>query len=425
MLARLLRDGWRMLWPLLLAAGVCWLTLSLWPLLATLALLLLWQVWQKWRLARWLARGELLDPPHAGGLWEDYYTRLMHLFRAEQRAQLELRSIIERARHCADSLDEGVLLLNRKGEMEYSNQTALALLDLNGRDHGEVLVKLLRDPDFSHYLEARDFRQPLTLPAPLGGLTLRYRATDLDNGDLLLRVEDITHLHTLENLRRDFVANISHELKTPLTVFKGYLELLQDQLADKPRLGTALANMDTQCARMEALVRDLLLLAQLESTQVKQRAPISPKALLEAMLPVFVHQAEQKQQQLRCELADTSSLHGVADELESAFGNLLANAIKYSGEGCTIQLRLWQDDKGVHLAVSDNGPGIEARHLPHLTERFYRTDTSRQSGTGGTGLGLAIVKHVLQRHQGHLSIDSTPGKGSCFTCHFHPATLSD
>lgn len=419
MLGRLLRDGWQMLWPLLLAAGLGWALNRHWPLVAMLALLLAWQVWQKWRLARWLARGELLDPPHAGGLWEDYYTRLMHLFRAEQRAQQALSAIIERARRCADSVDEGVLLLNRKGEMEYSNQAALALLDLSGRDRGEVLVKLLRDPPLRAWLDARDFQQPLTLPAPVGGRTLSYRANALDNGDLLLRVEDVSRLQHLESLRRDFVANVSHELKTPLTVFKGYLELLEDQLANAPPgVGQALTHMGVQCERMEALVRDLLLLARLEGTGVKLYANTNLTALLEHMQPIFAHQASGKRQKLDWELQPGLRLDGVADELESAFGNLLGNAIKYTPEDGSIQVRAWQDDSGIHVAISDSGPGIDARHLPHLTERFYRTDESRNSDTGGTGLGLAIVKHVLQRHGAHLAIDSTPGKGSSFSCHF-------
>lgn len=420
MLRRLLRDGCRMLWPLLLAAWVSWLLHHPAPLLVTLTLLLAWQVWQKWRLARWLARGELLDPPHAGGLWEDYYTRLMHLFRAEQRAQQALSAIIERIRHGADSLDEGVLLLNRKGEMEYCNQAAFGLLDLRGRDRGEVLIKLLRNPPLRAWLEAGDFRQSLTLPAPVGQRTLRYRANALDNGDLLLRVEDVSRLHNLESLRRDFVANVSHELKTPLTVFKGYLELLQDQLAADASsvVGEALTHMGTQSERMGALVRDLLLLSRLEATPVKASDSLSLTALLRDLQPAFAHQAERKQQQLHWMLQESLLLKGVANELESAFGNLLSNAINYTPAGGCIQLRAWQDERGVHVAVRDTGPGIDARHLPHLTERFYRTDDSRQSATGGTGLGLAIVKHVLQRHNATLTIDSTPGKGSCFTCHF-------
>lgn len=415
-----MRDGWRMLWPLLLAAWLSWLLQRPEPLLITLALLLIWQVWQKWRLARWLARGKLLDPPHAGGLWEDYYTRLMHLFRAEQRAQQTLFAIIERARHCADSLDEGVLLLNRTGEMEYCNQAALGLLDLRGQDRGEVLVKLLRDPPLRLWLETGDFRQSLSLPSPVGNRTLSYRATALDNGDLLLRVEDVSRLHNLESLRRDFVANVSHELKTPLTVFKGYLELLQDYLATDapPLVGEALTHMSTQSERMEALVRDLLLLSRLEATDARPYDKVSLTALLHSMQPTFAHQAERKQQQISWALDEALCLAGVADELESAFGNLLSNAIKYTPNGGSINVRAWQDAEGVHVAVSDSGPGIAAHHLPHLTERFYRTDNSRQSATGGTGLGLAIVKHVLQRHGATLTIDSTLGKGSCFTCHF-------
>lgn len=409
-----------MLWPIAIAAALSYSLNTLWPLTALLFCLLLWQIGQKWRLAKWLARGDLLDPPHAAGLWEDYYTRLMHLFRAEQRAQQQLSSIIERARHCADSLNEGILLLNRKGEVEYSNQTAFGLLDMIGDDRGEVLIKLLRNPLLRHYLEEKNFSQPLVIPSPLGGKFLQFRATDLGQDEILLRVEDVSHLQTLESLRKDFVANVSHELKTPLTVFKGYLELLQDMLANskQPILVESLQNMESQCLRMEALVKDLLLLAKLESSKVKPFQAINIKDIFTLLWGSFKAQAESKKQIVTIDIPDDLILMGLPDEIESAFGNLLGNAIKYTQPNGAIKVEAWRDTAGVHIAVRDNGNGIENRHLAHITERFYRVDESRNSGTGGTGLGLAIVKHVMQRHHARLSIESKVGEGSSFTCTF-------
>lgn len=422
---QLLHDGGRMLWPLLLASGVGWALQSLWPLLLVVAIMLAWQVWQKWRLARWLAAGQLLDPPHAGGLWEDYYTRLMHLFRAEQRAHASLASTIERARFCVDSIDTGVVLLDEKGQLAWYNHAARQLLELTSHDRGAILTQLLRHPSFSAYLAAADFRDALTLPTPSGDTTLEYHITPIDNQGLLLRVEDVTHLQTLENLRRDFVANVSHELKTPLTVFRAGLELLADQLpGERPALTKLLARMEQQSERMQSLVRDLLLLARLEGTRISDAGAerVGLVALCERLDASYGEAARAKQQQLSFAGVADLYVRGLPDELQSALGNLVANALNYTAAGCQVEVSAWEDGAGVHICVRDDGEGIAAQHLAHLTERFYRVDTSRSSAGGGTGLGLAIVKHVLMRHGGHLEIDSEEGIGSRFICHL-PAPL--
>src|SRR5690554_514000 len=162
---RLLADAWRMLWPLLLALAVSYSVNQWWPLVAVLSVLLSWQIGQKWRLARWLARGELLQPPHAGGLWEDYYTRLMHLFRYEQRAQQELSEIIERMRNTADTLDEGIVLLSPDLSLLYYNRAACDLLGLVPNDKGEKLTNLVRQPELHQYIEANDFQEALIIPS--------------------------------------------------------------------------------------------------------------------------------------------------------------------------------------------------------------------------------------------------------------------
>ena len=239
-------------------------------------------------------------------------------------------------------------------------------------------------------------------------------------------MRDVTRLHQLEQMRKDFVANVSHELRTPLTVIAGYLETLLDNVeAVNPRWLRALQQMQQQGARMQTLLNDLLLLAKLEATDYpSDNQPVPLEPLLQTILADAQVLSGSRAHQLSLDVEPGLRLKGSDSELRSAFSNLVFNAVKYTPDAGEIQVRCWSDAEGAHISVRDNGPGIEARHLPRLTERFYRVDSSRASHTGGTGLGLAIAKHVLMRHRGHLQVQSRPGHGSTFTCHFAPAQIA-
>lgn len=176
---------------------------------------------------------------------------------------------------------------------------------------------------------------------------------------------------------------------------------------------------------MQTLLNDLLLLAKLEATDYpSDNNPVVVTALLKTITADANALSGSKNQQIHLSLESDMLLKGSESELRSAFSNLIFNAVKYTLAEGVIRIRWWNDERGAHLSVQDSGIGIETKHLPRLTERFYRVDTSRASNTGGTGLGLAIVKHVLLRHRGHLEINSVPGKGSVFTCHFADDQLS-
>lgn len=419
MAQRLLADAWRMLWPLLIAAAISYSISQWWPLVVVLALQLSWQVWQKWRLAHWLIRGELFEPPHAGGLWEDYYTRLMHLFRHEQRAQQELSNILERIRKTADSLDEGVVLLSPDLSLIYYNRSACDLLGLVQMDRGEQLTNLVRNPELSQYIEEQKFEEALIIPSAWKKITLSIKMTSLAAEGFLLRIEDVTKIQKLESLRRDFVANVSHELKTPITVFKGSLELLLDHpSSEAPQYLQLLEHMQQQSERMESLVGDLLLLAKLEGHKSPIMSPISVNALCDKLQTTFAKKIAAKEQNIVWDIADELALKCVPDEIESAFSNLIDNAINYTPIGGTIKVSCSKSLTELNFTVQDNGLGIDEVHIPHLTERFYRVNKSRGRSNGATGLGLAIVKHVMHRHKGQLVITSKLGQGSRFSCNF-------
>jgi two-component system, OmpR family, phosphate regulon sensor histidine kinase PhoR len=232
----------------------------------------------------------------------------------------------------------------------------------------------------------------------------------------LLISRDVTQLESVARMRREFIANVSHELKTPLTVISGFVETLQELELDERQRTRFLQLMQEQAASMRRLVEDLLTLSALESEQ----NPLADEQF--AIVPLLLHISadakglSQGQHQVLLDIGDAAMVKGSRDELASAFGNLVSNAIRYTPAGGTITLawRVRPDGAGV-FSISDTGIGIGPEHLPRLTERFYRVDRSRSRATGGTGLGLAIVKHVLLRHHAELEITSEAGKGSTFS----------
>jgi two-component system phosphate regulon sensor histidine kinase PhoR len=222
----------------------------------------------------------------------------------------------------------------------------------------------------------------------------------------------------LEAVRRDFVANASHELRSPLTVISGYLETLsQDPALDRDLQGPV-AEMRRQAERMTAIIRDLLELSRLEETDEVVGGESLDVAALISMLRKDVMARASHPKDVRARIDSDAHLIGDEPEIHSAFSNLVDNAAKYTPPEGSIEMRWWVDDEGAHFSVTDTGMGIPAEHMPRLTERFYRVDAGRSRSTGGSGLGLAIVKHVLQRHAAELEVQSVLGSGSTFTCHF-------
>ncbi|MGB1220248.1 MAG: phosphate regulon sensor histidine kinase PhoR [Alcanivoracaceae bacterium] len=427
MKASLAREVNRILLVTAAAATAAIAVNSLWPLIIGLAGYLAWSTQQLFILYRWLTSEEHTEPPDSVGLWGDLYTRLEHLFRKEKRAQNDLNAVIVRAQQSVNALEDGVLLIDRTGRLEYFNQAAGFFLGLRQpQDNDQVLTNLVRDPALFSYLNRGKFRDPLELTVPNNeNRVLQFRVTEFGPGDRLILLRDVTRLHHLEQMRKDFVANVSHELKTPLTVLKGYLETLLGSVPeDQTRLRRALSQMNQQSSRMEALVHDLLLLSRLENTEAdRAQQAVLVYGMLNRMREDALALSSDKGHRVTVDVPEHARVLGNPAELESAFGNLITNAVKYTPGDGDIKIRFWQDDKGAHVSVSDNGIGIDPSHIPRLTERFYRPDNSRHLQTGGTGLGLAIVKHVMIRHQGRLEIQSELGKGSTFTCHFPPERL--
>ncbi len=400
-----------------------------WALAIGLGAYLLWHLKQLLRLHAWLRERQPDDaPPEGYGLWGEVFDSIYHLQRRDQRVRGRLQAVIDRVQESTAALRDAVIMLDSEGNLEWWNRAAEQLLGLKTpQDSGQAITNLVRHPRLKEYFEAGQYQEALEIPSPINDRQrLQLQITRYGNNEHLMFVRDVTRLHQLEQMRKDFVANVSHELRTPLTVISGYLETLLDNVEEvNPRWLRALQQMQQQGSRMQNLLNDLLLLAKLEATDYpSDNQPVAMDLLLLSIRNDAQALSGSRNHRISLEADHQVRLKGSEAELRSAFSNLVFNAVKYSPEESEIRIRWWADEQGGHFSVADSGIGIEAKHLPRLTERFYRVDSSRASTTGGTGLGLAIVKHVLLRHRARLDITSVPGKGSTFTCHFPAQQLS-
>jgi two-component system phosphate regulon sensor histidine kinase PhoR len=374
-----------------------------------------------WRMRRWLEHPEQL-PPEGSGLWGVVYSTIYRLQKENREARLKLQSTVDYLQGSFASMRDGVVILTHRGTIEWSNSAARRLLHLEyPRDRGQLILNLVRLPEFSEYFLARDFHEPLQVKMKSGETGhLQMEVTPFGEGDFLLFVRDITRMQQTEQMRRDFVGNVSHELRTPLTVFKGYLDTMLDNREHiDTRFHRPLQQMDLQIRRMENLLHDLLWLSRIESVRARRK---TEEVDVPGLLKELREELSQSHPERSVEvfLESDSSVAGDYQELHSAVSNLILNAIKYSPPDTPVTVT-WSLQSGHPvLSVRDRGVGIDEVHIPRLTERFYRVDKSRSSQTGGTGLGLAIVKHVAASHGATLDIQSQPGKGSTFALHFPP-----
>ncbi|MGI8895014.1 MAG: phosphate regulon sensor histidine kinase PhoR [Casimicrobiaceae bacterium] len=368
-------------------------------------------------LTAWAAGPLDAAVPEGRGTWGPVFSAIYRRVRTRAAYQRDLKQTIERFRNAADALPDGVVVLDTDNRIEWANPRALLQLGLNLKsDRGQPIVNFLREPEFIRYLERGDYSEAVLVDSHRNaGATLSLQLVPFAADEKLLMSRDVTHLEAVGRMRRDFIANVSHELKTPLTVITGFLETLQELELDAKQRARFLQLMQEQAMSMQRLVEDLLTLSALESEQNMPGENSFAIVPLLLRLSADAKALSQGQHTVALEIGDAATVLGSRDELASAFGNLVSNAVRYTPRGGTITLSWRVDPDGAgEFAVADTGIGIAPEHIPRLPERFYRVDRSRSRATGGTGLGLAIVKHVLLRHQAELEISSTPGKGSTF-----------
>lgn len=386
-------------------------------LLIASVLLLVWNYRQLFRLSNWLWHDRRLTPPHGRGSWEGVFNGIYRLQGKNRRKVNQLIGLLGRFRQGAEALPDAAVVLDSEHNIVWCNKLAQLMLGLVWpQDSGQRLDNLIRHPDFVGYLHKAQFNTPLELPSPVTERRLlEVRLMSYGDRQLLLIARDITRIRQLEGMRRDFVANVSHELKTPLTVLQGYLEMMESMAEPDSMQARPLEMMQQQTRRMQSMVEQLLALSRIEdATDID----LEQKVHMNQMMEILKDEAQALSQgshdiEFYCEPGLDS--HGNELQLRSACSNLIANAIRYSEAGGSISVRWESVPSGAKFSVKDSGIGIAAEHIPRLTERFYRVDSARSRQTGGSGLGLAIVKHALSHHHSELSIISEPGKGSTFS----------
>lgn len=349
----------------------------------------------------------------------------------QERLQTIVRQTTEQ-QVVLSSMVEGVLAIDAGQRVITINQAAAELVG-NTLTHplGRNLHEVVRNPDLRRFADrVLASNQSIEDDVVLHGdpdRVLQIRGTalrDQQNRDgigAVIVMSDVTHFRRLETIRRDFVANVSHELKTPITSIKGFVETLLDgALANPEDAERFLRIVATQADRLNAIIEDLLALSKIEQSERAVDLVVEEVAIrdvLEAVLYDCQTKAAQREIQVRVDCEDSLMARINAPLLEQAVTNLLDNALKYSEPGSEVLITAVENDSEVTIAVSDHGCGIDDEHLPRLFERFYRVDKARSRKLGGTGLGLAIVKHIVQAHQGRVTVDSTPGVGSVFRIH--------
>ena len=382
------------------------------------------------RYLDWIRAGDASHAPKLHGVWGEATDRTRRLLREQIKTLQNSNKRLDDFLAAIQASPNGVILLDANAQIEWCNLTAASHFGLNPTaDISQHIGNLVRDPVFAAYFSAGNFANEVTISgkgkANNRTSRLAVQIHPYGYGKKLLLSNDVTGREAAELMRRDFVANVSHEIRTPLTVLSGFVETLQTLNLDEIERVKYLGLMEQQTQRMQSLVSDLLILSGLEGSP-------SPLSDIWTSADALVNTCELEAKSLKSELAIKNSkindvenlvfdvqpnleLAGSQTELLSAMCNLVNNAVRYTPSEGRINVSLQAlDIGGAVFTVVDTGSGISAEHLPRLTERFYRVDTSRSRESGGTGLGLAIVKHVVQRHGGEMKISSKLGKGSTF-----------
>jgi two-component system phosphate regulon sensor histidine kinase PhoR len=377
----------------------------------------------------WLQFEGAKEVPTRWGLWGEVTDRMRRLLRQRDR---DIQANVQRLQKFLSAIQaspNGVLLLDAENRIEWCNEMAAQHLGIEmSRDLAQLIGNLVRDPVFSAYLHRAQYETEVVIEGrdhrPNHPVRISLQMFPYGEGRRLLLTRDITAIEQSEAMRRDFVANVSHEIRTPLTVLAGFVETLQNLPLTQPEREKYLDMMSQQSQRMQTLVQDLLTLSKLEGSPLPTHHEWVPamalwqpcesegRALSKILMPAEGHAHDLV---FEASGLDACEVAGSRTELLSAMSNLVSNAIRYTPAGGRVHVSWKLQESGqMVFAVEDSGPGIAPEHIPRVTERFYRVDRSRSRETGGTGLGLAIVKHVVQRHGGHLTVQSVVGQGSRF-----------
>ena len=391
-----------------------------WTLAAILVLgaYILWLYYRLVRLEEWISQGtktsKVYDDSGLVG------TIIRHLYlqkKASNERKKRTKGILSRLNRNISALPDATVLLNHDLEIEWFNEPAHYLLAIESRlDLGQRITNLIRHPEFLRYLNAPEEQPYLEMASPRDShITLQLRVVRFGKNQYLLSAQNVSDQKQLQEGLKNFVANASHELKSPLTVITGHLEMLEaePQLSEPGR--QSLQTAQGQAQRMNHLIDDLLILSQVESYNLRpnEGESVHIPSMMSSLIGARV--IDDNQARIRVHTPQQLRLLGVKSEIEGICSNLIENALKYSAPDSPVIVDWTVDVLGeVILAVTDQGEGISAKELPHITRRYFRGAQNTTRQIAGSGLGLSIVKHSAHKHGARLETDSKPGCGSCF-----------
>jgi two-component system phosphate regulon sensor histidine kinase PhoR len=424
-----LTELWRLFWILVIAI-IIGLLLDMVLLIVCLVLsfILIWYLYNLRSFILWFEKGKKYSPPTSVGIFGDLFNNLYHLQKQQRNRNKRLVNLLSRFKESTKAMPDGIVILQENGEIEWWNDAAVQLLNLNyPKDVGQRITNLLRYPNFIRYYNLTDKPKNIKLQSPVDEQKIiTIRIVPYGNNQQLLMIRDVTLIQRVEDMQRDFIANISHELRTPITVMSGFLEEFEHNPPEnKAELQRYIKLMQSQSSRMRNLVDDLMTLSRLEN---ESNEPIREIISIPFILHSLKEEAElfsgERKHNFILDVDENLNILGDTKAIDSAFSNLIFNAINYSPNDSIITLSWYEDEQGAYFRVTDKGIGIPMHHIARLTERFYRVDVARSRNTGGSGLGLAIVNNVLLHHDACLKIKSQVGQGSTFICEFPKELIS-
>lgn len=385
----------------------------------------LWILKRAVRLHHWLNNPE--EKPHAEkGVFYQLHRDIRAMRKNHRTHSRHLQKDLQQYRNASGVIPDAIVVFEKNEGISWANSLAEQLLGIqHPRDQGLRITNLIRTPAFVDAF-AQLHLKPVNIDIQAPNQhqrSINLKIVDLTENTQMLVARDITRLTDINQAQKDFVTNVSHELKTPLTVMRGYLEMFEEHPNVSPELNKPIHDMSLQTQRMQATIDDLLYIAKLEGESDlkdihRHHEALSINSMIDMIMDAVRPLAEQKQQSIETQINDRLMIMGNRSELQIAFNNLIINAIRYTPEAGNISIKWHHRDTDAVFSVTDNGIGIAPNHIDNLTKRFYRVDQGRSRQKGGTGLGLAIVQNILDRHNAKLNIHSNLGSGSCFECVF-------
>ena len=422
-MAKTLQDiRWSTFWFLLLEIFIYFIISSIFSqklavviVLATLIIFILIHIYWIYKLSNWVESPSLKNLPNGTGIWENIFAKLYRTYRQQKKSQTQLTTTLDQFIQAAEAINDGIVGVNEDNEILWSNKKAQKMLNINPKkDYNQPINYIFRNSDLSNYLIKENYENSINIHNTNNKLDIEIKATFFSENHKLITCRDLTSLKKIQNLRKDFVSNFSHELKTPLTVISGFLETLEDRKKIDVQSKKIISLMSEQAHRMKKLIDDLLLLSNVESDYLQNR---SEKVIMRDIFKKIKNEVsfiDQQQHKISYSLNNEINIYGSSTEIYSAFINLLTNAIRYTDKKGEITVSWNKINNDAIFQVADTGIGIPEKHLKRITERFYRVDEDRSRESGGTGLGLSIVKNIMHQHQGEIRVASEINSGSSF-----------